>query len=189
MASRSHSYPSHPSGSAPLHYAPQASPVLIPPPANMQTSQQNSAFVNTYKPPWVDPPPQFDPVDVIDYVALPAIGDSEIIVSYQVSKGRNGIIHSYANNFVGGSFQEGGGQIYWQYLRNGNPIKFYNMILASLGSVAQPTRHPSGFRIFENDLIQIKIFNVSLAIGGGLSGGRLLGWQYPKKYEDPRTWV
>jgi hypothetical protein len=172
-----------------LPYAPAPHPQAIPVPANMQTSQQNSGNVNTYKPPWVDPPPQFDPVDVINYVALPAIGASAIVVSYQVPRGRNGVIKSYGNNYIGGSFEEGAGAIYWQYLRNGNPIKFYNMILASLGSVAQPTPHPSGFRIFENDLIQIQVVNVSLAVGGALSGGRLAGWQYPKKYEDPRTWV
>jgi hypothetical protein len=171
------------------HYANDPNPTLTPRPPSVAGSQQNAAYVTEYKSPWIDPPPQFDPVDVINYVPLPAIGASAIIVSFQVSKGRNGIIHAYANNFVGGSFQEGAGAIYWQYLRNGNPIKFYDKVLASLGSVAQPTTHPSGFRIFENDLIQIQVVNVSLGIGGGLSGGRLMGWQYPKKYEDPRAWV
>jgi len=170
-------------------YSDQNPPVLQPTPANQDTTQQNSAFANDYKSPWIEPPPQFDPVDKIGYVTIPAIGQMLTVVSYRVSRGRNGIIKSYANNYVGAGFQEGAGNLYWQYRRNGNPIKFYEKVLASLGRVESPTLHPSGFRVFDNDLIEIVVFNVSIDPAGQLIGGRLLGYQYPKKYEDPRTWV
>lgn len=179
----------HGSGGAHLPYSDEPAPVLQQPPANMQTTQQNSAFSTSYYPPWIQPPPQFDPVDEISYVTIPAIGQSEIVLSYRVSRGRNGVIKSYANNYIGDGFQEGSGNLYWQYLRNGNPIKFYERVLASLGRVESPTEHPSGFRVFDNDLIQILVFNVSIDPAGQLIGGRILGWQYPKKYEDPRAWV
>lgn len=170
-------------------YAPQPAPVLQPPPANQDTTLQNSAAANTYQPPWIVPPANFDPVDKIGYVTIPAMGQSEIVVSYQVTRGREGVIKAYANNYIGDGFQEGSGNLYWQYLRNGNPIKFYEKVLASLGRVESPTEHPSGFRIFDNDLIQIVVFNVSINPAGQLIGGRLLGWQYPKKSQDPRAWV
>lgn len=173
----------------PVPYGDAPPPAAIPIPANQQTGQQNAAYANNYQPPWIEPPPQFDPVDVISYVTIPAIGDSEIVLSYRVTRGRDGVIISYANNYIGDGFQEGSGNLYWQYLRNGNPIKFYEKVLASLGRVESPTRHPSGFRIFDNDLIQIKVFNVSIDPAGQLIGGRILGWQYPKKYSDNRQWV
>jgi hypothetical protein len=176
-------------GTAVVPYSDAQPPVLQPTPANMDTSLQNSAAANSYYPPWIQPPPQFDPVDKISYVTIPAIGLSEIVLEYRVSRGRNGVIKSYANNYIGDGFQEGSGNLYWQYLRNGNPIKFYERVLASLGRVESPTEHPSGFRVFDNDLIQILVFNVSIDPAGQLIGGRILGWQYPKKYEDPRAWV
>jgi len=174
---------------APVPYGDAPAPQPIPVPANQQTPQANSAYTNNYQPPWIEPPPQFDPVDKISYVTIPAMGGSAIVLSYRVARGRNGVIQSYANNYVGDGFQEGSGNLYWQFLRNGNPIKFYERILASLGRVESPTRHPSGFRVFDNDLIELAVFNVSINPSGQLIGGRILGWQYPKKYEDPRAWV
>jgi hypothetical protein len=149
----------------------------------------DTSYSSTNLPPWIYPPPQFDPVDQIGYVSLPAIGATTTVVSYTVSQGKNGIILAYANNFIGGDFVEGSGGVVWQILRNGVPIKFYERILASLGTPQSPTRHPSGFRLFENDIIKIVITNVSIPFSGQLIGGRLSGWQYPKKYEDARIGV
>lgn len=167
----------------------EAEPILIPP------SSADLAMIASGKtalPPWIYPPAEFEPVDKIGYVTIndPTVSTAGVVVvSFKVPPSRNGIITTYGNNYVGGGFTEGSGDIFWQYRRNQNPIKFYERVLASLGNVAQPTRHPAGFRVFENDTIDILVTNVNIVFGNQLSGGRLMGWVYPKKYDDPRKWV
>ena len=143
-------------------------------------------------PPWIYPPAEFIAVDVVGYVALPAVGAQAIVVQFQVPTGMNGIIESYGNNFIGGGFNEGSGNVIWQIFRDqalSVPVKGYSNILASLGSPAAPTRHPSGFRVFENEFITLVVKNVAVVVAGQLSGGRFMGWYYPKDYEDPNTFV
>lgn len=134
--------------------------------------------------PWIYPPGEFWPIDQVNYVALPAIGASTPVVSFQVPPGHNGIILAYANNFVGGGWTEGSGAVTWQITRDQAAVDGYDAIVASLGSPASPFRHPSGFRIFENQVIQLVVTNVNVVLAGQLSGGRLAGWYYPKMYED-----
>jgi hypothetical protein len=141
---------------------------------------------STYSlPPWIYPPPEFWPIDQINYIALPAIGTTATIVSFQVPPGHNGVILEYGNNFVGGGWTEGSGAVTWQISRDTAAVDGYDAILASLGAVSNPTRHPSGFRIFENQVVLLSVTNVSVVLAGQLSGGRLAGWYYPKEYEDP----
>ena len=45
-------------------------------------------------------------LDVVNYVALPAIGAEANVISFQVPGGRNGIIRKVANNFVGGGEEQ-----------------------------------------------------------------------------------
>jgi hypothetical protein len=149
----------------------------------------NVQINRVYWPPWIFPPPEFQPIDVDSYVPLPPIGTTVVVTQYTVQKMSNGVIKAYANNFVGGGFEEGSGDVIWQILRNGVPIKGYNDIVASLANPASPFHHPSGFRIFENDIIQLTVTNEAVVVAGQLIGGRLAGWQYPKRYDDPRSYV
>lgn len=136
-------------------------------------------------PPWIYPPAEFQPIDLFNYIALPAIGASATIISIQIPTGNNGIITSIGNNLVSGGWIEGAGEVTWQIARDGAPVDGYDAILGSLGSPANPTRHPSGFRVFENQLVTLAVTNVNLPVAQQLSGGRLLGWYYPLEYEDP----
>ena len=146
---------------------------------------QDVVTAGTYQlPPWIYPPAEFWPIDQSLYVPLPAIGANSTVVTFQVPPGQNGIVLLYGNNFVGGGFQEGTGSVVWQITRDNAAIDGYDNILDSLGSVASPTRHPSGFRIFENQVISLVVFNVSVVVSGQVIGGRLAGWYYPKEYED-----
>jgi hypothetical protein len=158
------------------------SSVIIPPAMGQDVIERSTG---TYQlPPWIYPPGEFWPIDQLNYVALPAIGANAAVVSFTVPPGHNGIIRSYANNFVGGGWTEGSGSVTWQITRDQAAVDGYDLILASLGSPANPVTHPSGFRIFENQLIQLVVFNISVVLAGQLSGGRLAGWYYPKMYED-----
>lgn len=140
----------------------------------------------SYKlPPWIYPPAEFQPIDLFNYINLPAIGATANIISIQIPTGNNGIITTYGNNFVGGGWVEGGGAVTWQIARDGAPVDGYDTIVGSLGSPASPTRHPAGIRVFENQVVTLSVTNVSVVLAGQLSGGRLLGWYYPIEYEDP----
>jgi hypothetical protein len=137
-------------------------------------------------PPWIYPPAEFEPIETGSvYVNLPAIGSTATIINIQIPTGHNGIIRGIGNNFVGGGWTEGTGQITWQIARDGAPVDGYDTILGSLGNPSNPTIHPSGFRVFENQVVILSVTNVSVALAGQLSGGRLLGWYYPIEYEDP----
>jgi hypothetical protein len=136
-------------------------------------------------PPWIYPPPEAEPIDLINYVNLPAIGVSAAILRLQIEPGYNAVILMEANNFIGGGWTEGSGAVTWSITRDGAPVPGYDLIVASLGSPANPTRHPSGFRVKENSVLQLNVTNVSVVLAGQLSGGRLAGWYYPKEYENP----
>jgi hypothetical protein len=153
-------------------------------PADAGESMRYPAGTPYRLPPWIYPPPEFWPIDQIAYVAVPAIGAQATIVSFQVPPGQNGIILSYGNDFVGGGWVEGTGAILWQITRDNAAVDGYDAIPASLGSPSSPTRHPSGFRIFENQIVALVVKNISVVVAGQQSGGRLAGFYYPKMYED-----
>ena len=143
-------------------------------------------------PVWLWAPDQWENLDVINYVDLPAIGTTAVIVTFQVPPGRNGIIKKIANNFVGGGWIEGNGAVIWRILVDGSAppgANSYAAILASLGSPANPVDLPGGFRVFENQVVQIVANNVSVAVAGQLVGGRLIGYLYPREMEEANLWI
>lgn len=148
-------------------------------------------------PPWIYAPVNFENVDKINYVLVPAIGSTATIVSYVVPPGRNGIINKVACNFVGGGWIEGTGDILWRILADGTPppgAVDYDAILASLGSPAQPTGI-TGFRFFENQIITVVAFNNPAGPNGGVIvagqrvGARLTGYNYPREIEESDIWI
>jgi hypothetical protein len=137
-------------------------------------------------PPWIYPPAEFQPIETGPvYINVPAIGATANIIQIQIPTGNNGIITNIGNSFVGGGWTEGTGAVTWQIARDGAPVDGYDLIPGSLGSPSNPTRHPCGFRVFENQIVTLSITNVSVVLAGQLSGGRFMGWYYPMEYEDP----
>ena len=171
---------------------PQLHPVLNPDPV-----PPGSSISGVELPLWINPPIQWENVDQIAYVLLPAIGATATIISFQVPIGRNGIINKVANNFVGGGWTEGTGDVIWRILVDGAPppgATSYDSIPASLGSPANPVLI-SGFRIFENQVVTLVAFNNPAGLNGGvvvagqLVGGRLVGYLYPRELEDENIWI
>lgn len=115
-------------------------------------------------------------------VALPAVGAQAIVVDFFVPEGRNGIIKRFGNVYIGSGFADFSGSLQWQLLADSVPIPYYDNILASLGSTANPSE-VSSIRIKENQHIQLVINNISLVVGGAQSGGRIGGWFYPIEEE------
>lgn len=148
-------------------------------------------------PVWIEPPSQWENVDLLAYALLPAIGSTVTILTYTVPIGRNGVIQKVANNFVGGGWVAGTGDLVWRILVDGTPppgATNYDTILDSLGSPALPTKI-SGFRIFENQTLTVVLFNNPAGADGGVvvagqrTGARLLGYLYPREYEEDDIWV
>jgi hypothetical protein len=137
------------------------------------------------------PPVNWENLDLANYVNLPAIGAQAVILDFVIPIGRNGIINGIANNFVGGGWVEGSGLITWQVLVDKTPppgANSYNNILASLGSPANPVKI-AGFRVFENQRLQLVVNNVNVVLAGQMAGARLLGYLYPRELEDADIWI
>lgn len=137
------------------------------------------------------PPAQWENVDQFGYVLLPAIAARAVILSFKVPIGRNGIIKKVANNFVGAGFQEGQGNVIWRILVDGAPppgANSYDSISGSLGNPASPTEI-SGFRVFENQVVQLVADNIAIIVAGQLVGGRLVGYLYPRELERDDVWI
>lgn len=143
------------------------------------------------KPLWIDPPDQWENLDLINYTPLPAIGAQANVISFKIPLGRNGVIQKVGNNFVGGGWTEGSGAVTWQILVDGAPppgSSNYDLILASLGSPANPVEI-AGFRIYENQVLTLVVKNITVVVAGQLSGGRLVGYLYPRKMESEDSWL
>lgn len=137
-------------------------------------------------PPWLWQPAAGVPLNPTNYVALPAIAAVAVIVQFQVPEGFNGVINQMGNNFVGGGFVDGSGTIVWRLLVDGAPYPNFGAIIASLGNPAAPS-FVGSVRVFEKQVVQLVVQNVAIAVAGQLVGGRLSGWFYPRKLEDPST--
>jgi hypothetical protein len=137
------------------------------------------------------PPDRWTNLDVSNYVLLPAIGAQANIVSFQVPLGQHGIVKKIANNFVGGGWVEGSATVIWQILVDGAPppgTTSYDTILTSLGNPSNPVEI-AGFRIYENQILTLVVKNISSVVSGQFSGGRFVGWLYPRDMEDDGIWL
>lgn len=142
-------------------------------------------------PVWLYPPAQWENIDQLNYVDLPAVGARTNIIAFQVPPGRNGVIQKVANNFVGAGWVEGSGDVVWRILVDGATppgANSYQAILGSLGSPAQPVGI-SGFRIFENQIVSFEAQNVAIIVAGQKVGARLIGYLYPREYEAENIWI
>ena len=142
-------------------------------------------------PVWLYPPSQWENVDQFAYAPLPAIGADVTIISFKVPTGRNGVIQKVGNNFVGAGWVEGSGDIIWRILvDSATPpgANSYANILGSLGSPSNPVGI-SGFRVFENQLLTFIAHNNAVIVAGQQVGARLIGYLYPREYEDQNIWI
>jgi hypothetical protein len=133
------------------------------------------------------PPPQAIPFNPATYVALPAIGATATILDVLVPAGMSAIVKRLGNNFVGGGFVDGSGNLVWQVLVNGVPARNFENIIASLGNPAVPS--DIGFiRGKQQQHIKLTVKNVGVPVNGQLVGGRFSGWFYPNQYDLPDAW-
>lgn len=139
-------------------------------------------------PVWLYMPADGVSFDYASYVNLPAIGATADIISFTVPDGFNGVIQRIANTYVGAGFVEGSGSVIWQILANGGVVRNYDNMVASLGSVSNPSQI-SGILIKEGQLIELAVSNISVIVAGQLVGGRLGGFFYSTALEPQDVWL
>jgi hypothetical protein len=137
--------------------------------------------------PYYYPPPDAQDFDEQGSIVLPAAdGNFHTVLSFQIPKGRNGIVRAYANALAGGLFTDGSGALVFRIVHDGKPFKNRSNILFSLGLISNPVYLGLGLRLIENQIIQFQVKNTSLVPGGANVVARMLGWHYPKEYDDVR---
>lgn len=133
------------------------------------------------------PPPQAVPFNPAEYIDLPAIGATATVLDVLVPDGYSAIVKRLGNNFVGGGFVDGSGDLIWQVTVNDVAARNFEDIIASLGNPAAPS--DIGFiRGKQNQHIKLIVTNVSVPVDAQLVGGRFSGWFYPNQYDLPDSW-
>jgi hypothetical protein len=122
-----------------------------------------------------------------NYVVIPAIGASATVLSFVVPAGKNGVIEQIANNFVGGGFVDGSGNIIWRFEQDGVPLVGLENLNTSLGTPAAPSR-TAPVRIMEGKTISLVVSNIAIIAAGQLIGGRISGHYYPRNTEQQGIW-
>lgn len=138
------------------------------------------------KRPFIEMPAGGNPFDRLNNAAvtLPAIGTEVVVVQFTVPRGKNGVIVRISNQFVGGGWVEGTGDLVWRIEADGVPVRDYESIIASLGTTSNPgDRRGNPIRIFENQRIQLICLNVAVGVAGQPLLGLLGGWFYPIEQE------
>ena len=160
---------------------PSSQPPVKPPPS--------SGAVYVPQQPWVTPPADAEFFDPIDYVALGNQGTTTVILTLNVPMGRDGVIELFGNVVFGAGWTEGTGDLIWQILKNGEAVRNYENIRASLGNVSNPVA--LGLRIAEGDQITVQVVNAAAPAGvpgNPITSARFHGWFYPKAH-DTQGWA
>lgn len=126
------------------------------------------------------------PFNQATYVTIPAVAAATNILDFTVPEGYDGVINQMGNNFVGGGFVDGSGDVQWQLFIDDAPYPNFENIICSLGTPAQPSFIGS-VNIWEKQRIRLVVNNVAIVVAGQKIGGRLSGWFYPRKLQDPQA--
>lgn len=132
-------------------------------------------------PPWVEAPPGRVPIDFFGTVAMPLVGAQAVILTFPVPEGYDGVITDYALNYTGAGFVNGSGDLVWQILANGRPIRNFSNITAQKGSEQFPRKISSGIPIYSGQIITVIIQHVANVALGAAVTASLLGYLYPRQ--------
>lgn len=132
--------------------------------------------------PYIVPPPGFFGFDQPGIIPTPAANGVETdVINIQVPLGYDGVIKKLSNQYTGGGFVEGNGDLTWRVYRNSLAVRNYDNIQVQLGTMQNP-RDIAGIRVFSGQVIRV---TVTHAVGSGLAvaGTNIIcfisGWFYP----------
>jgi len=132
--------------------------------------------------PWLDPPLGSYSFDEENGILLPAISTLfTVVLEFLVPNGSDGVINYISNNFLAGGFIGFSGDIVWQILADGRPIRNFENIRSEKGTIGQG-RKVSPIRIYSNQKIQYVVRHAAnLALTGGQVVCSLNGYYYPSQ--------
>ena len=143
-------------------------------------------------PPWVEKSAGSQPYmeQNIAGVTLPALAAEATVLTFTVPRRKNGIIDHIANQFIGGGWTEGSGDLIWRVEADGVPIQGYHNMIASIGSMSNPADlAQSNIAIYENQVIRLVARNVAVPVAGQILLGMFRGRFYPIEQEGQNTWL
>ena len=151
-----------------------------------QTGIDQSSPSGTTVPPWVQPPPGYQPFLFPGVISLPAIdGNDHTILSFQVQPNWAGVIKLIANAWNGPGFIPGSGTLIWRITQNGAAMKNFDAIqvqfgiYSAQGGVQPLSLGEFGIPIYSGDTIALVINNVSQMGATTQVYGLLGGYTYP----------
>jgi len=141
---------------------------------------------------WLNPPADAITIHKPGVVAIPAQFTSATVVQVVIPPGKNAVIWQIANNFIGGGFLDGSGEISWQIFRDPlfrRAIYGFDNILSLLGTTQAPTKLSAPIRLFEKEVITLRVTNNTILAPTQLSTGLLGGWMYDKRHEQGNVYL
>lgn len=137
-------------------------------------------------PPWVKMPSQGKRFSYIQSIPLPTsgYGTDQLVLSWSVPLGYDGVINYIVQNYTGQGFQEGGGDLTWRLSLNERYVKNLGNTTTSIGTlVSGPISPNTTIILLSGQLVQYFV-NVAPSAQSDLSGGRVItstwGWFWPR---------
>ena len=132
--------------------------------------------------PWIVQPSGFVSFDQPGIIATPAAnGVENNVITINVPLGFDGVIKKLSNEYTGGGFVEGSGDLIWRIYRNNTPVRNYDNITVQLGGL-RSNRDIAGIRIYSGQQIRFTVTHdpaSGLAVAGTSVICFLSGWFYP----------
>jgi len=148
--------------------------------------------VQEISPPWVEKSAGSQPYMEQNTagLTLPALGTEATVLTFTVPRRKNGLIDRIANQFIGGGWTEGSGDLVWRVEADGVPIQGYHNMISSIGTMTNPADlGQSTLAIYENQVIRLVARNVAVPVAGQILLGMFRGRFYPIEQEGQNTWL
>lgn len=124
--------------------------------------------------PWLEMPPGGLPFDEFDSINTPAAnGVENVVLSYQIPFGYDGVILAVANIFTGPGFVPGSGDLVWRIRvgganLTGRPQLNYSNIQVGLGGTATPRDVQGGILVTSGQFV---VYTVTHTVGSPIVPG------------------
>jgi hypothetical protein len=137
-------------------------------------------------PPWVKMPVQGKRFSYINSIPLPVsgYGTDQLVLSFLVPLGWDGVINYVVQNYTGQGFQEGSGDLTWRLQLNERYVKNLGSTTTQIGTLTSgPISPNTSIVVLSNQLVQYWV-NVAASAAADLNGGRIIascwGWFWPR---------
>jgi hypothetical protein len=137
-------------------------------------------------PPWVKMPVQGKRFSYINSIPLPVsgYGTDQLVLSFLVPLGWDGVINYVVQNYTGQGFQEGSGDLTWRLQLNERYVKNLGSTTMQIGTLTSgPISPNTSIVVLSNQLVQYFV-NVAASAAADLNGGRIIascwGWFWPR---------